>query len=123
MKEITKVYRTVEITADDLCEFLIHKGYHPTADTKFVVVGSGQDYEYVTFHIGNGGHPDAAQPITASWIEDGVPYGRTPYDTNFGDDKECKCGHQYYRHFDTYDDMYPIGCKYCNGSCETFEAK
>lgn len=36
-----------------------------------------------------------------------------PYDESFGDDKLCKCGHAYYRHFDPYDDMIPIGCKYC----------
>ena len=31
------------------------------------------------------------------------------YDPNFGDNKECECGHVYYRHFDTYDNMSPIG--------------
>ncbi len=36
------------------------------------------------------------------------------YNPNFGDDRVCKCGHTYYRHFDSYDDMYPCGCKYCN---------
>lgn len=25
----------------------------------------------------------------------------------------CNCGHKYYRHFDTHDDMLPVGCKYC----------
>lgn len=35
------------------------------------------------------------------------------YDPDFGDDKQCKCGHIYYRHFDTYDGMSPVGCKYC----------
>lgn len=35
------------------------------------------------------------------------------YDPNYGDNKLCKCGHTYYRHFDTYEDMYPVGCKYC----------
>lgn len=44
-----------------------------------------------------------------------------PYDPNFGDDKECKCGHVYYRHFDTYENMKPVGCKYCG--CYTFEEK
>jgi hypothetical protein len=36
------------------------------------------------------------------------------YDPNYGDDIPCECGHPYYRHFDTYDDMEPVGCKYCN---------
>lgn len=35
------------------------------------------------------------------------------YNPNFGDDRECECGHPYYRHFDTYDDMDACGCKYC----------
>jgi hypothetical protein len=35
------------------------------------------------------------------------------YDPNFGDDKVCKCGHTYYRHFDSYEDMRSVGCKYC----------
>lgn len=36
-----------------------------------------------------------------------------PYDPNFGDDEICLCGHTYDRHFDSYDSMSPIGCKYC----------
>ena len=43
------------------------------------------------------------------------------FDPNFGDQKLCVCGHPYFRHFDTYDDMYPVGCKYC--PCQTFELK
>jgi hypothetical protein len=27
------------------------------------------------------------------------------YNLSYGDDIECKCGHPYYRHFDTYDNM------------------
>lgn len=39
-----------------------------------------------------------------------------PYDPAFGDEKECRCGHPYYRHFDTYERMGPVGCKYCGCS-------
>lgn len=28
-------------------------------------------------------------------------------------DVPCRCGHAHYRHFDSYDDMRPVGCKYC----------
>ena len=28
-------------------------------------------------------------------------YAMVKYDPEFGDDKLCKCGHVYYRHFDT----------------------
>lgn len=45
-------------------------------------------------------------------------YGGLPYDPAFGDDRTCACGHRYERHFDTYDDMRPIGCKYCD--CRTW---
>ena len=41
-----------------------------------------------------------------------------PYDKTFGDDRVCACGHVYYRHFDTYDEMRPVGCKYCD--CRIF---
>lgn len=43
------------------------------------------------------------------------------YNPNYGDDRECECGHPYYRHFDTYEDMYACGCKYC--SCWEFKEK
>ena len=36
------------------------------------------------------------------------------YAESFGDDRLCACGHIYYRHFDTYDGMKGIGCKYCS---------
>jgi|TARA_R110000744_G_scaffold26640_2_gene65369 hypothetical protein len=35
------------------------------------------------------------------------------YNPNFGDEKKCKCGHSYHRHFDSYEQMEAIGCKYC----------
>ena len=40
------------------------------------------------------------------------------YNPKYGDNRMCICGHAYYRHFDTYDDMLPVGCKYC--LCDTF---
>jgi len=42
------------------------------------------------------------------------------YNPNYGKDIECKCGHPYYRHFDTYDDNNSCGCKYC--PCYHFES-
>jgi hypothetical protein len=41
------------------------------------------------------------------------------YDPQHGDDIECAasdCGHSYYRHFDPYEKMDPVGCKYCRCS-------
>jgi hypothetical protein len=40
------------------------------------------------------------------------------YDPNFGDERECACGHPYRRHFDTYENMSPASCKYCG--CEAW---
>ncbi len=42
------------------------------------------------------------------------------YNPNYGDDKFCRCGCTYHRHFDTYDGMKPVGCKYC-GDCDEFK--
>lgn len=35
------------------------------------------------------------------------------YNPNYGDNRVCKCGHNYERHFDSYENMDPVGCKYC----------
>lgn len=54
-------------------------------------------------------------------ISNYYPFGRPPYDSNYGDDVMCQCGHPYYRHFDTYDKMSAVGCKYCGWECEQFQ--
>lgn len=41
------------------------------------------------------------------------------YNSKYGRDRICMCGHPYYRHFDTYEDMMAVGCKYCH--CHNFE--
>jgi hypothetical protein len=44
------------------------------------------------------------------------------YNPKYGDNRECECGHSYYRHFDSYEQMDAVGCKYCE--CYNFiEAK
>lgn len=43
------------------------------------------------------------------------------YNPEYGDNRECKCGHVYYRHFDSYEEMEAIGCKYCR--CYEFVEK
>lgn len=40
------------------------------------------------------------------------------YNPEYGDDRICECGHSYYRHFDSYEEMEPAGCKYCG--CDEF---
>lgn len=41
------------------------------------------------------------------------------YNPEYGDEKICKCGHPYHRHFDSYEEMSDVGCKYCG--CFYFE--
>jgi len=48
-------------------------------------------------------------------------YETSMYDPNFGNDRICKCGHTYDRHFDPYENWAPVGCKYCE--CWSFEEK
>lgn len=43
------------------------------------------------------------------------------YNKNYGDNRICECGHTYYRHFDSYEQMEACGCKYCG--CYRFEEK
>lgn len=42
---------------------------------------------------------------------------QAPYVPNWDPEEDqerlCVCGHPYHRHFDSYDEMKPIGCKYC----------
>lgn len=58
---------------------------------------------------------DAAKLTALKYSE---PSHACIYDKTYGDDRLCECGHEYYRHFDTYDDMRHVGCKYCQ--CYTF---
>ena len=43
----------------------------------------------------------------------------TVYNPHYGDERICKCGHPYHRHFDGYEGNAPVGCKYCD--CRTFD--
>lgn len=43
------------------------------------------------------------------------------YNPNYGDNRICICGHTYDRHFDSYDNMAAVGCKYCG--CNNFIEK
>jgi hypothetical protein len=36
------------------------------------------------------------------------------YNPDYGDDRLCQCDHPYHRHFDSYENMIPVGCKYCD---------
>jgi hypothetical protein len=62
----------------------------------------------------------AADRVEVPYItKDGIQTERQ-YNPQYGDDRLCKCGHEYLRHFDLHedDDCQDVGCKYCN--CEDF---
>lgn len=60
-------------------------------------------------------HSTENVPYTTSYVLSKL----SKYNKTYGDDKVCTCGHAYYRHFDTYENMLPAGCKYCP-SCHSF---
>lgn len=35
------------------------------------------------------------------------------FNPKYDNDATCQCGHPYYRHFDSYENNDPVGCKYC----------
>lgn len=65
-----------------------------------------------SFKVGDGGSPYIEQHFT-------IVAKKLKYNPKYGDGRICKCGHSYYRHFDTYEDMAAVGCKYCG--CSYFE--
>jgi len=58
--------------------------------------------------------------IDTPYIKRRRSYTEYLYNPGYGDSKLCKCGHDYFRHFDTYEDMAAVGCKYCGSDCAKF---
>ena len=56
------------------------------------------------------------------YIIETITIQKKKYNPNYGDKRMCVCGHTYYRHFDPWNDMQAVGCKYC-GCTEFVEAK
>lgn len=52
-------------------------------------------------------------PTEKPYLKKRVSRTEYSYNPDFGDDRMCECGHPYYRHFDTYENMAVTGCKYC----------
>lgn len=67
-----------------------------------------EEYEKGNFYIKN-------EPYIVDYYEN------LKYNPEYGDDRECECGHPYYRHFDSYENMEIAGCKYCG--CWEFKEK
>lgn len=67
-----------------------------------------------TIYTGKGFFEGESEPCAIIEI-----IGKEGYEKTFGDYRICECDHPYYRHFDTYDNMRVVGCKYCE--CSDFE--
>lgn len=79
------------------------------------------DVNSIAKAVGHGGTPDYIRDIAflVKAIKELLPTPKVKYDPNFGDDKLCVCGHTYYRHHDSHEDMRPSNCKYC--VCNIFQ--
>lgn len=71
-----------------------------------------QEYNNFVDEIQNGSI-ERIQEIALEFLNRVSIIGDKPYDPEFGDYKQCICGHPYHRHFDSYENMLPVGCKYC----------
>ncbi len=68
-----------------------------------------REIDYIASLIEGGGGNSTSEPYITKWRLEVIK----EYNPQFGDDRLCQCGHSYYRHFDTYEDMQSCGCKYC----------
>lgn len=86
------------------------------ADTVGVIVDADHDQEMPAEVIGKDTMDDeipCGMPSDPYLVTSKVVFSHN-YNPDYGDDNMCKCGHRYYRHFDSYDDMENVGCKYCD---------
>ena len=105
------------ITQTELIALLREKA-QPNAKAYAQHAGIAQSY---LSDVLNGRRDPGKSILRALGYERVVLYRPLSYDKNYGDDKLCECGHQYHRHFDGYEGMAAVGCKYCE--CGVFKAK
>ena len=91
--------------------------YDPSKErTPVTILVTREELKAVTEVLGRNLWPDTQGALSQLMHE----YSRR-WDPDMDENAECECGDPYYRHFDTYDDMSPVGCKYCE--CWTFKEK
>ena len=73
----------------------------------------GKDYFLVPIEELETINPFTDKKIEQPYIKKARVVIDVSYNPNYGDDRICQCGHPYYRHFDSYEKMEPVGCKYC----------
>lgn len=57
--------------------------------------------------------------VELPYIVETVITHKKHYNPKYGNDRTCVCDHPYHRHFDSYEQMSNVGCKYCQ--CRDFE--
>jgi hypothetical protein len=65
----------------------------------------------------NGYDPEVIEAVAketdSPYLPKLVVHREKGYREDYGDDRVCRCGHPYHRHFDGYEDNAAVGCKYC----------
>jgi len=88
----------------------IRGSYLPTEVVKKVTIVEHTEWEAPIHNA-----PKEPYIVTQKIIE------KRKYNPKYGDHKICECGHPYDRHFDGYENMKAVGCKYCD--CFDFKEK
>ena len=61
------------------------------------------------------------QVENAPYHKEVIVYTKHKWNPKYDENAECECGDPYYRHFDTYEKMEAVGCKWCE--CMEFKPK
>ena len=70
-----------------------------------------EDYTYISLN----------SDVSSPYLEGLIITKEKDYNSNYNENEECECGHSYHRHFDSYEKMASVGCKYCQ--CYHFTPK
>lgn len=99
---------------------------HGKVKLKYETLGKLNDQYVSIFYIQRNGEFHSIRSEFVNLIEqEEIIENRNEYNSQFGDNKLCECGHTYERHFDSYSNMDPVGCKYCDHytECTGFKLK
>ena len=99
--------------------FILESGEYVYKPSSPVGAYSGQTMREIADQLYEWNKPSSEQCSSQPYITQNRTETERFYNKDYGDDRLCKCGHTYYRHFDSYENMQDCGCKYCN--CNDFE--
>lgn len=114
---LSKLFCSILFTCAIISLLLITKSLLTMKLIEFFVAKDGRLFEdqdqCVAYEqsLGTGDTPYLYKPINSLSQE-------RQWNPKYDNDAVCECGHAYYRHFDSYENNDPVGCKYCN--CHSF---